>query len=429
APYATVSKPIDIPWRGSADGTYGESPHSGSLSWAPPSRFPADEREIRPLPPARRSRRARSPPVQRRASESRHGSLPPAFPEGYSVGIGPTAYHVTTLAPLRSATVLSRAGEPVLTPGPSAPSPGFPADRRSATTSHGTETLHLKGKSKAARHTDAEGSASVLGKRRRRRRGEKEKEGGSSENSEYAYAPKSKKTLIACHFCRARKLRCDGQKPGCANCLRRGNACTYEPEPRRRGPAKKNKNEGKGEDEDNDEDRDEDKDKVKRAARRSRASGSGARARRARYSGARPAEGAEGMSASAPAGLGQTASFPYTRSAFEPRLSGPMPTYPGLSYRPPPPSSSYSAEPVAFTFLSVRPGPSWSAASAPESGQWSSASAPESTQSSNTSAPESVQSSTASSVPDSEDGAYEDMDYFDYDEFYGHTSPRGRPSQ
>ena len=69
--------------------------------------------------------------------------------------------------------------------------------------------------------------------------------------------------------------------------------------------------------------------------------------------------------------------------------------------------------------------------SAAESGQSSTASAPESTQSSmsNVSVPESVQSSTGSSVPDSEDGAYEDMDYFDYDEFYGHARPRGRRSQ
>ena len=52
-------------------------------------------------------------------------------------------------------------------------------------------------------------------------------------------------------------MRCDGQKPACANCLRRGNACTYEPEPRRRGPAKK-KPEGKDEGEDEDEDDDDD---------------------------------------------------------------------------------------------------------------------------------------------------------------------------
>lgn len=221
--FPTESQPIDIPWRRSGDGTYGESirygshirvarirtirADSSSLFWASPSQFPPDERKIRPLPSAqRRSRRPRTPQVvvQRRASESRHGSPPPAFPDGYSIGVGSTAYHVTTLAPLRSATVLSRAGGRVPTPGPSAPRRDFPADRRSAATSHSTETSrpNPRAKSKAARRTEAEGPASTLGKRRRRRKGEKEKEGGSSETSEYAYAPKSKKTLIACHFCR-----------------------------------------------------------------------------------------------------------------------------------------------------------------------------------------------------------------------------------
>ncbi|PIL22493.1 transcription factor [Ganoderma sinense ZZ0214-1] len=340
-----------------------------------------------------------------------------------------------TYAPLRTASISSRAAERGPTPGPSAPRPEFPADRRSATTSHDSEASYYKGKSKAARRTESERPASVLGRKRRRRRGEREKDpGGSSENSEYAYAPKSKKTLIACHFCRARKLRCDGQKPACANCLRRGNACTYEPEPRRRGPAKK-KPEGKDDDKDDDEPhdkaKDKEKEKAKRVGRRGRASASGARARRARHGSARPAEDANEMSASPSLGQGTSSSFPYTRSAFEPRLSEPMPSYPGQSYRPPSPSSSYGAVPVAFRFLSVRPGPSRGAASAPESGQSSTASAPESTQSSvsNASAPESMQSSTASSVPDSEDGVYEDMDYFDYEEFYGHASPRGRRSQ
>lgn len=233
----------------------------------------------------------------------------------------------------------------------------------------------------------------------------------------------------------ARKLRCDGQKPACANCLRRGNACTYEPEPRRRGPAKKKpegKDEGEDEDEPQDKAKDKEKAKAKRAGRRGRAGASGTRARRARYGSARPAEDADEMSASASLGQASSSSFPYSRSAFEPHLSGPMPTYPGLSYRPlSPSSSSHRAAPGAFTFLNVRPGPSGGSMSAAESGQSSTASAPESTQSSmsNVSVPESVQSSTGSSVPDSEDGAYEDMDYFDYDEFYGHASPRGRRSQ
>ncbi|KAF7365168.1 hypothetical protein MVEN_00388300 [Mycena venus] len=47
-----------------------------------------------------------------------------------------------------------------------------------------------------------------------------------------------KKILVACDFCRGRKLRCDGGTPKCANCLTRGMMCKYRPEPKRRGPGK-----------------------------------------------------------------------------------------------------------------------------------------------------------------------------------------------
>ncbi|KAF8746680.1 hypothetical protein RHS02_00853, partial [Rhizoctonia solani] len=49
-----------------------------------------------------------------------------------------------------------------------------------------------------------------------------------------------KKTTMACHFCRYRKLRCDGGHP-CTHCIHREKECTYDATIRRRGPGRKNK--------------------------------------------------------------------------------------------------------------------------------------------------------------------------------------------
>ncbi|KAI0087874.1 hypothetical protein BDY19DRAFT_869913, partial [Irpex rosettiformis] len=49
-----------------------------------------------------------------------------------------------------------------------------------------------------------------------------------SETSEDEPPRRPKKTSIACHFCRARKLKCDGQ-PICGNCSKRQLACAYAP--------------------------------------------------------------------------------------------------------------------------------------------------------------------------------------------------------
>ncbi|EKM75381.1 hypothetical protein AGABI1DRAFT_87852 [Agaricus bisporus var. burnettii JB137-S8] len=38
-----------------------------------------------------------------------------------------------------------------------------------------------------------------------------------------------KRTPMACQFCRGRKLKCDGVKPSCGNCDRRGYPCVYAP--------------------------------------------------------------------------------------------------------------------------------------------------------------------------------------------------------
>jgi hypothetical protein len=73
-----------------------------------------------------------------------------------------------------------------------------------------------------------------------------------------------KKAVLACHFCRGRKLkwvltgapspckvhrltrlpcpiRCDGERPTCSHCQRRNLACSYDAVIRRRGPGKKKK--------------------------------------------------------------------------------------------------------------------------------------------------------------------------------------------
>jgi len=53
--------------------------------------------------------------------------------------------------------------------------------------------------------------------------------------------PKQKKLALACHFCRRRKLKCDGQRPTCDNCSKRGETCSYDDTVRRRGPGKRTK--------------------------------------------------------------------------------------------------------------------------------------------------------------------------------------------
>ncbi|KAI0755017.1 hypothetical protein C8Q80DRAFT_1216783 [Daedaleopsis nitida] len=333
-------------------------------------------------------------PISMRPSE--RGASPRLGPEGaraspsssymdnYPVAVGPTAYHVTTLLPMR-ARILS----PAVESGPSAASsasvsdsPGVPASRAP---SQGAEAAEGSAEPEPA-------SSSTAGKRRRRPRTEKGIESASSESSEHTHAPKSKKTLIACHFCRARKLRCDGQKPSCANCRKRNNPCTYEQEPKRRGPGKTPRGSTR---------------------RRGRSTapvggtdgGSGPEAGRGEGA-LTPERGGPSEVAPAP---GLSASFPHTRTAFEPQLPGPVPTYPGFSYRPPSPSSSSSSHPANLPFFpySVHAGPSRSAALASERVQSATSSAP--------------------SVPESEDSAVgEGGEYEELEEFYRQPQPGER---
>lgn len=38
-----------------------------------------------------------------------------------------------------------------------------------------------------------------------------------------------RRTPMACQFCRGRKLKCDGLRPSCTNCNKRGVPCAYVP--------------------------------------------------------------------------------------------------------------------------------------------------------------------------------------------------------
>ncbi|KAJ7730242.1 hypothetical protein DFH07DRAFT_756329 [Mycena maculata] len=53
--------------------------------------------------------------------------------------------------------------------------------------------------------------------------------GGGSQYDPYDGARTPRRTPMACVFCRARKLKCDGFRPQCTNCNRRGYACSYVP--------------------------------------------------------------------------------------------------------------------------------------------------------------------------------------------------------
>lgn len=48
----------------------------------------------------------------------------------------------------------------------------------------------------------------------------------------------SRRIVMACHQCRARKIRCDAERPSCKNCVRRREECRYDEKPKRRGPDK-----------------------------------------------------------------------------------------------------------------------------------------------------------------------------------------------
>ncbi|KAF9565742.1 hypothetical protein CPC08DRAFT_815235 [Agrocybe pediades] len=75
-----------------------------------------------------------------------------------------------------------------------------------------------------------DGDGSQSGKRRRAESLEADNNSGRARNT--------RKTPVACNFCRGRKLRCNGAKPSCYNCTVRKFECEYVPVQRRRGPGK-----------------------------------------------------------------------------------------------------------------------------------------------------------------------------------------------
>lgn len=218
----------------------------------------------------------------------------------------------------------------------------------------------------------------------------------------------------------ARKLRCDGLRPSCSNCHKRSKVCTYEQQPKRRGPGKtprattrRRARHATGDDDA----------EPGRAAEVGVASGSGsgvagtggaAGAPGPEAAGPSNADGASAGASSAATADVQTGPFPMTRQAFEPQLTGPIPTYPGFAYRPPSTHSAGQLPP--FHFYSLGRGMSRSVAS-------------DSVRSSNTS-----NVSSAPSVPDSEEGpegsvADELMELAELEEFYQLPQPRPGPGE
>ncbi|KAJ6463563.1 hypothetical protein C8R45DRAFT_523249 [Mycena sanguinolenta] len=53
--------------------------------------------------------------------------------------------------------------------------------------------------------------------------------GGQYQYNLYDTPRTARRIAMACQFCRIRKLRCDGMRPQCSNCSRRGFACNYVP--------------------------------------------------------------------------------------------------------------------------------------------------------------------------------------------------------
>ncbi|KAH7885219.1 hypothetical protein F5I97DRAFT_1811080 [Phlebopus sp. FC_14] len=45
---------------------------------------------------------------------------------------------------------------------------------------------------------------------------------------------RAKKITVACNFCRSRKLKCDGGRPACSQCVKRSNPCDYMPQTSKR---------------------------------------------------------------------------------------------------------------------------------------------------------------------------------------------------
>ncbi|KAI8071025.1 hypothetical protein BC940DRAFT_235023 [Gongronella butleri] len=59
-----------------------------------------------------------------------------------------------------------------------------------------------------------------------------------AEPQQHSLEPPSKRKRLtqACDMCRKKKIKCDGGKPSCANCVKLGRECSYIPSNKKRGP-------------------------------------------------------------------------------------------------------------------------------------------------------------------------------------------------
>jgi len=64
----------------------------------------------------------------------------------------------------------------------------------------------------------------------------------NSRSSTKANRQRAKKITVACNFCRSRKLKCDGGRPACHQCLKRSNSCDYMVPQKRRGGMRQRRN-------------------------------------------------------------------------------------------------------------------------------------------------------------------------------------------
>ncbi|KAI0648116.1 hypothetical protein C8Q79DRAFT_553600 [Trametes meyenii] len=193
-------------WRDPSD----SEQDSGGRARSPPSVFPGAGGEESPRASRGRSTwRHHEPagPSSRRTVEGGRGSPgASATVDNYPFTVGSTAYSVTTLSPLR-ATILRPGVDPV-PPREMSRVESVPAGVAAGpSTGGGRGRAERGGGAGTVSESDDEEPGRTAGKRRRREGSEAQAEGSTtSSSSEHAQAPKSKKTLIACHFCRGKHL-------------------------------------------------------------------------------------------------------------------------------------------------------------------------------------------------------------------------------
>ncbi|KAG6830713.1 hypothetical protein H0H87_007300 [Tephrocybe sp. NHM501043] len=83
---------------------------------------------------------------------------------------------------------------------------------------------------------------------------------GSARGSSRSTKQRTKKITVACNFCRSRKLKCDGGRPACSQCVKRSHPCDYMPQNKRRGTIRQRKDDES--ESDSGEDRSADADEV-----------------------------------------------------------------------------------------------------------------------------------------------------------------------